>query len=81
MSYLGTWLFKQAPKEYQDKVAAEQQRKAEERLRNGYKCPNCGRPAGHPIGVINKGVSIGTLGLASNKVGKTYKCENCGYMW
>lgn len=81
LSYLGVWFCKQVPKEYQDKIAAEEQRKAEERLRNGYKCPNCGRAAGHPIGAIDKGLSVGTLGLASNKIGKTYKCENCGYMW
>lgn len=81
LSYLGIWFCKHIPREYQDKIAAEQQRKLEERVQNGYKCPNCGMAAGHPIGAIDKGLSIGTLGLSSNKIGKTYKCANCGYMW
>lgn len=55
--------------------------KEKKRLRGGYKCPNCGQKAGHPIGALSKGASIGFWGLASNKIGKTYKCENCDYMW
>lgn len=55
----------------------EKQRK----LENGYKCPNCGMKAGYPISKVSKSVSVGTMGLASNKIGKTYKCENCKYMW
>ena len=51
------------------------------RLYGGYKCPNCGQKTGHPIGAVSKGVSIGAFGLASDKIGKTYKCERCGYMW
>lgn len=47
----------------------------------GYKCPSCGRMAGHRIGVISKSISIDMLGLASDELGKTYKCENCRYMW
>lgn len=48
---------------------------------NGYKCPSCGRMAGHPIKSGRKMLSIGFLGLASNTVGKTYQCHSCGYMW
>ncbi len=81
LNLLGVWFYQHGPKGLHDDVAAEQRRKLEERMTGGYKCPNCGKFAGHPIGVIDKGFSIGTLGLASNKVGKTYKCENCGYMW
>lgn len=50
-------------------------------LTAGYKCPSCGMMAGHKIDTISKSLSVGTLGLASNKIGKTYKCANCKYMW
>lgn len=55
--------------------------KEHQRLHEGYKCPNCGQHAGHPIGSVSKGVSIGFWGLASDKIGKTYECYNCKYMW
>lgn len=47
----------------------------------GYKCPNCGKMSGHKIGTISKSVSVGVMGLASDKIGKTYKCSNCNYIW
>ena len=47
----------------------------------GFKCPNCEKNAGYKIGIVSKGVSVGLLGLASSKIGKTYKCKNCGYIW
>ena len=81
LNLLGVWFYQHGPKGLHNDVAAEQRRKLEKRMTGGYKCPSCGKFAGHPIGVIDKGFSIGTFGLASNKVGKTYKCENCGYMW
>lgn len=55
--------------------------KKEQVLNNGYKCPNCGKHAGYEIDVTKKSASICVFGLASNKVGKTYKCKNCGYYW
>lgn len=64
-------------KEAQELEQLERKRK----LTEGYKCPSCGMMAGHKIDTISKGLSVGTLGLASNKIGKTYKCENCKYMW
>jgi predicted lipid-binding transport protein (Tim44 family) len=45
-----------------------------------YKCPNCGKQTGKGISVVSKSVSVGTVGLASNKIGKSYKCSSCGYM-
>ena len=58
-----------------------EEREKQRKLENGYKCPNCGMKAGYPISKVSKSVSVGTMGLASNKIGKTYKCENCKYMW
>lgn len=48
---------------------------------DGYKCPSCGHMAGHKIGTMSKSISIGMIGLASNKLGKTYQCAHCKYMW
>lgn len=48
---------------------------------NSYKCPNCGKSAGEKISTTGKIVSVGALGLASNKIGKSYKCKSCGYLW
>ena len=59
----------------------EEQKKQYKKMHGGYKCPNCGAMAGHPIGMLSKKWSIDIMGAASNKFGKTYKCENCGYMW
>lgn len=44
-------------------------------------CPRCGKHAGHPISEHRKTASIAFWGLASNKIGKTYECDNCHYMW
>lgn len=60
--------------------AKEEQKKHQE-LHGGYKCPNCGKNAGHEITIIKKSASIGVFGLASNKIGKNYECKNCGYKW
>ena len=67
----------------EEKKKEEEYKKEQEyqKMNCGYKCPNCGAKAGHKIGAISKGISIGTFGIASDKVGKTYKCEKCGYLW
>lgn len=62
-------------------VQDAEKRENEKKMNGGYKCPNCGMHAGHKINTVNKAVSVSVLGLASDKIGKTYKCENCGYMW
>jgi hypothetical protein len=45
------------------------------------KCPSCGSSNISKIGVVNKVISTALLGLASSKIGKTHKCNNCGTMW
>jgi len=47
----------------------------------GYKCPSCGKMTGYKISHTSKITSVGFWGIASNKLGKTYKCKNCGYIW
>lgn len=45
------------------------------------KCPTCGSNNISKIGTINRMVSTGLFGLASSKIGKTHKCNNCGTTW
>lgn len=48
---------------------------------NSPKCPTCGSSNISKIGAINRMVSTGLFGLASSKIGKTHKCNNCGTTW
>lgn len=45
------------------------------------KCPSCGSANVSKIGVVNRTVSTSLFGLASSKIGKTHKCNNCGTTW
>ena len=45
------------------------------------KCPNCHSKNVKEISSMNRIVSVGTLGLASSTIGKTYKCNDCNYKW
>lgn len=45
------------------------------------KCPSCGSTNVSKISVVNRMVSTGLFGLASSKIGKTHKCNNCGSTW
>ena len=42
------------------------------------KCPSCGSSNVSKIGALGRTVSVGIWGLASSKIGKTHKCNNCG---
>ena len=46
-----------------------------------YKCPMCGSNKIANISTAKKVVSAEILGLASAKIGKTYQCDECKYMW
>ena len=48
---------------------------------NQPKCPTCGSINVQRIGTGEKIVSGALWGLFSNKVHKSYKCNNCKYMW
>ena len=45
------------------------------------KCPCCGSTNISKIGAVSRVVSTSFFGLASNKIGKTHKCNNCGTTW
>ena len=57
--------------EYQQKYLAE----------HNIHCPYCNSSNVTKIGTINRAVSVGMFGLASNKIGKTHKCNDCGSTW
>lgn len=45
------------------------------------RCPTCTSTDIRKIGTAERGVSAVTLGVLSNKVGKTFQCNHCGYTW
>ena len=45
------------------------------------KCPTCGSTDISDISTIKRAVGIATVGLASSDLGKTRKCNKCGYKW
>ena len=47
----------------------------------GPACPSCGSSNISKIGIVGRAVSVGLFGLASSKIGKTHKCNNCGTTW
>jgi hypothetical protein len=63
--------------------SVEEQKRLEQSLqqRNVPKCPTCGSTNISKIGTLNRMASVGFFGLASSKIGKTQKCNNCGYTW
>ena len=48
---------------------------------DGPRCPTCGSTKVEKIGMVGKVVSVELFGLASNSMGKTFKCNKCGYKW
>lgn len=49
--------------------------------KNVPKCPTCGSTNVQCIGTGEKAVSGALWGLFSTKIRKSYKCNNCKYMW
>lgn len=43
------------------------------------KCPICGSMDIENISTLNRAVSTAMVGIASDKIGKQFKCKNCGY--
>lgn len=48
---------------------------------NQPKCPTCQSTNISKVGTLNRMASVGLFGLASSKIGKTYKCNSCGSTW
>ena len=49
--------------------------------KNVPKCPTCGSTNITKIDTLDRVGSVAVMGLASKKIGKQFKCKNCGYMW
>lgn len=61
------------------RTMADKAREKEEQ--NAPKCPTCGSTNVQKIGTVERGVSVAAFGLFSGKLGKTMKCNHCGYKW
>lgn len=48
---------------------------------NAPRCPTCGSTNLKKIDALDRAISVSFLGLASGKIGKSFKCNHCGYMW
>lgn len=44
-------------------------------------CPNCNSTNIQKISMTSRAISGLTFGILSSSIGKTYKCNNCGYKW
>ena len=44
-------------------------------------CPTCSSTNVKKISKAARAFSIGTWGLASNKIYKSFECKTCGYTW
>ena len=47
----------------------------------GMTCPYCHATNIKKISTASRMISTGLFGLASSKIGKTYKCSKCGSTW
>ena len=75
----------------QKEILQKRIRKSEESRINEYQqkylaeynihCPYCNSTNVTKIGTVNRAVSVGMFGLASSKIGKTHKCNDCGSTW
>ncbi len=76
----------EATRSYAKRQAAHQRQEAQYRQEREAadktpKCPNCKSTNICKIGTVERGVSVATFGLFSGKLGKTMKCNKCGYKW
>jgi len=47
------------------------------------KCPNCGASSTNikRITTLNRAISVNLVGIASDKIGKQFECNQCHYKW
>lgn len=50
-------------------------------VKNIPKCPTCNSTDISDISTVKRAVGVATVGLASSDLGKTRKCNHCGYKW
>lgn len=64
-----------------DKETKAAIKEEQERAKYTPKCPTCGSPDIERISGVSKVASAAMWGLFSNKIRKTFHCNNCGYEW
>lgn len=67
-----------------NRPTADEAKETNQRIKyNNYKytCPNCGSKKVKLIGTLSRAFSIHLFGLASNKIGKQYHCDDCKHNW
>jgi C4-type Zn-finger protein len=78
-------LYKEDPIEYQLKMSQFktqlQQQESTKQTENIPKCPTCGSTKLSKISTVSKAGSVFLFGLLSQKVKKTWHCDNCKYEW
>lgn len=67
-------IIKKRNQKYENNVAL-----AKYHLEHQPKCPICNSTSIEKIGTTGKILSIGLFGISSSDIGKTMKCNNCGY--
>ena len=65
----------------QFKAQLAQQESVKAQNDNIPKCPTCGSTKLSKVSVTSKAGSVFMFGLLSQKVKKTWHCDNCGYEW
>jgi len=74
--------YKKSLEEYNQRLKGEyKQEKSQVKQVFVPKCPTCGSTNIERIGMLDRAVSIGILGIFSNKINKSYKCRNCKATW
>lgn len=53
----------------------------QQRMASMPKCPTCGSMSVVKMGAFERGMSIAFGGIFSNKINKTFRCNQCGYTW
>ena len=77
--------------DHRDEILAKQSAEFDAKMAHGKaileeqsrvpKCPTCQSTNIRKMGGIERGASIYAFGIFSKKVNKTFKCQNCGYIW
>lgn len=65
----------------QFKTSVDVQEQIEKQSDNRPKCPTCGSTKLSKVLTVSKAGSVFMFGLLSQKVKKTWHCENCKYEW
>lgn len=72
---------RQIDREYDEAVASQQPGEPWKIVYATEPCPHCGHYKVRNAKWEDKQLSVAFWGVASSKIGKSFKCEHCGEMW